>query len=85
METFTALLALCGGNSLVTGEFPSRRPVTRSFGVFFDLRLIKAWVNSREADDLRRHSAYYDVIVLHDFTRQMPRNPREWDKCTSAD
>ena len=25
----------------VTGEFPSQRPVTRSFGVFFDLRLNK--------------------------------------------
>ena len=38
METFSALLALCVGNSPVTGEFPSQRPVTRSFGVFFDLR-----------------------------------------------
>ena len=26
------------GNSPVTGEFPSQRPVTRSFDVFFDLR-----------------------------------------------
>ena len=41
METFSALLALCLGNSLVTGEFPSQRPVTRSFDVFFDLRLNK--------------------------------------------
>ena len=41
METFSALLALCAGNSPVTGEFPSQRPVTRSFGVFFDLRLKK--------------------------------------------
>ena len=37
METFSALLALCAGNSPVTGEFPSQRPVTRSFGVFFHL------------------------------------------------
>ena len=41
IETFSALLALCAGNSPVTGEFPSQRPVTRSFGVFFDLRLNK--------------------------------------------
>ena len=34
METFSALLALCEGNSSVTGEFPSQRPVTRSFDVF---------------------------------------------------
>ena len=40
-ETFSELLALCAGNSPVTGEFPSQRPVTRSFDVFFDLRLNK--------------------------------------------
>ena len=39
MEVFSAILALCAGNSPVTGEFPSQRPVTRSFDVFFDLRL----------------------------------------------
>ena len=39
METFSALLALCAGNSPVTGEFPTQWPVTRSFDVFFDLRL----------------------------------------------
>ena len=41
MDTFSALLALCAGNSPVTGEFPSQRPVTWSFDVFFDLRLNK--------------------------------------------
>ena len=41
METFSALLALCAGDSPVSGEFPSQRPVTRSFDVFFDLRLNK--------------------------------------------
>ena len=41
METFSALLALCAGNSSVTGEFPAQRPVTRSFDIFFDLRLNK--------------------------------------------
>ena len=38
METFSALLVLCAGNSPVTGEFPSQRPVTRSFDAGFDLR-----------------------------------------------
>ena len=37
METFSALLAICAGNSPVTGEFPAQRPVTRSFDVFFFL------------------------------------------------
>ena len=41
METFAALLALCAGNSPVTGEFPTQRPATRSFDVIFDLRLNK--------------------------------------------
>ena len=47
METFSALLALCEGNTLVNGWFPSQRPVTRSFDAFFDLllkkRLNKQW------------------------------------------
>ena len=41
METFTALLAICAGNSPVPSEFPAQRPVTRSFDVFFDQRLNK--------------------------------------------
>ena len=43
METFSVSLVLCVRNSLVTGEFPSQRPVTRGFDVFFDLRLNKRW------------------------------------------
>ena len=41
MKAFSALLVICAGNSLVPGEFPAQRPVTRSFDVFFDLRLNK--------------------------------------------
>ena len=41
METIFALLALCVENSPVTGEFPQQRSVTRSFDVFFDVRLNK--------------------------------------------
>ena len=41
METFSALLAICAENSPVSGEFPAQRPVTRSFDIFFDVRLIK--------------------------------------------
>ena len=67
METSSALLALCVGNSPVPVEFPSQRPVTWTFGVFFDLHLNKRWVNSREASDLRCHRAHYDVSVMHVF------------------
>ena len=41
METYSALLAICVGHAPVSGEFPTQRPVTRSFDVFFDLRLNK--------------------------------------------
>ena len=47
METFSALLAICAGNSPVTAEFLAQRPVTRRFDVFFDFRpnkrLSKQW------------------------------------------
>ena len=64
METFSALLALCEGNSPVTGEFPSKRPVTRSFGVFIDLRLNKRLSKQSRSRYLRRHPAHYDVTVM---------------------
>ena len=65
MEAFSAWLPLCAGNSPVTDELPTQRPVTRSFDVFFDMRLEKnGWVNTGEAGDLRRHCAHYDVIVM---------------------
>ena len=67
METFSGSLALCEGNSLVTGEFPAQRPVTWSFDVFFDLRLNKHWVNNREACDLRPHHTNYDVTIMLSF------------------
>ena len=38
MDTFSALLAICAGNSPGTGEFSTQKPVTRSFDVFFDQR-----------------------------------------------
>ena len=62
METFSALQAICAGNSPVTGEFPAQRPVTRSFDVFFDRRLNKrlrkqswGWWFERLSRPLWRH------------------------------
>ena len=54
METFSAQLALCEGNSSVTGEFPHKVP--RSFYAFSDRRLNKR--------DLRRHRAHCEVTVM---------------------
>ena len=47
------------GNSLITSEFPSQRPVTWSFDVFFDLCL-----NNCGAGDLRCHPTHYDITVI---------------------
>ena len=55
METFSALLALCAGNSPVTGEFPTQRASDAE---------IKCWVNNREAGDLRRLRANQYVTVM---------------------
>ena len=41
MEPFSVLLAICAGNSPLSGEVPAQRPETRSFDIFFDLRLNK--------------------------------------------
>ena len=66
MEAFSELLALCAGNSPVAGEFPSQRPVTRSFDVFFDLRLSK------------RHRAHYDVIVMPNASKASLKNTGQY-------
>ena len=62
METFSVLLAFCAGNSPVHGEFPEQKPVTRSFDVFFDLRLNKrlskqswGWWSETPSISLWRH------------------------------
>ena len=64
MKIFSALLALCAGNSQVTGEFPAQRPVKWSIDVFLNLRLIK-WLNKHSWGWwLRRYRAHYDVAVM---------------------
>ena len=64
METFSALLGLCAGNSPITGVFPSQRPVTQSLD-FFIWAWKNGWVNIRNAGDLRHHRAHYDVTVMN--------------------
>ena len=39
MESLFPVTGFCEGHSPVTGEFPTHWPVSRSLGVFFDLRL----------------------------------------------
>ena len=62
-KTFVNVKGVCG-KSLVTSEFPSQRPVTRSFEIYIYIYLTNGWANNRDAGDLRRHCAHYDVIVM---------------------
>ena len=68
METSSASLILSAGNSLVTGEFPSQRPMTQSFDIFIDRHLNKrlseqscGWISETPSRSLWRH-----CNVLHD-------------------
>ena len=61
---------LCAGNSPVTGEFPSQRPVTQRFDVFFDLRLNKrlskqsrGWWFETPSHSLWRHCNVGSIII----------------------
>ena len=60
METFSALLAICAGNSPVTHKDQSRGALMFSLICVW----INGWVNNREAGDLRRYRAHYIVIVM---------------------
>ena len=67
METFSALLALCAGNSPVISEFPPPPPPKGQWHRVLMFPLIcvwtNGWVNNRHAGYLRRHHAHYDVTV----------------------
>ena len=79
METFSALLDICAGNSPATDEFPAQRPVTRSFDVFFDLCL------NGEAGDFRRRRAHYNVTVMWALVRVMAWHlTYYWLQCLST-
>ena len=65
MKIFFGLLAICVRNSQVSGEFPSQRPVSGDFDVFFELHLNNDWVNNHEAGDLRHYHAHYDIILMN--------------------
>ena len=64
METFSALLAICSGNSPVTGEFPHKGQWRGPLMFSLICVWIDGWVNNGETGDLRRYRAHYDVIVM---------------------
>ena len=64
METFSALLALCAGNSLVPVNSPHKGQWREALMFSSIYAWINDWVNNREAGDLRRYRGHYDVIVM---------------------
>ena len=67
METFSALLALCAGNSPVPVNSPHKGQWCGALMFSLICTWINAWVNNPEALDLRRHRAHYDVIVMESW------------------
>ena len=67
METFSALLALCAVNSPATVNSPHKGEWRRALMFYLNCAWINGWVNNRDADDLRRHPAHHDVIVMHKY------------------
>ena len=64
METFSALLALCVGNSPVPVNSPHKGQWRGALMFSLIYASINDWVNNREAGDLRRQRGHYDVIVM---------------------
>ena len=64
METFSALLALCVGNSPVPVNSPHKGQWRGALMFSLICARINDWVNNREAGNLRRHRGHYDVIVM---------------------
>ena len=69
MEPFSALLALCAGNSPVPVTSPHKDQWRGALVFSLICAWINDWVNNREADDLRRHRGHYDVNVMIDPNR----------------
>ena len=65
MEPFSALLALCAGNSAVPVNSPHNGQWRGVLMLSLICVWINDWVNNGEAGDLRRHLGHYDVNVMH--------------------
>ena len=83
--TFPASLASCEENPPVTDGFPSQRPVTQNFNIFFDL-----YLNKRSSKQWRRRwfetLSHYDVTVMKyeelakcsTAVKRVPNDPLGW-------
>ena len=80
METFSALLALCAGNSPVPVNSPHKGQWRVSLMFSLICARINDWVNNHEASDLRRYRGHYDVIVMLQYEARCGRSghPLSW-------
>ena len=67
METFSALLAICAGNSPVPVNSPHKGQWRGALMFSLIYAWINDWVNNREAGDLRRQRGHYDVSIMDNF------------------
>ena len=65
METFSALLAFCAGNSPVPGQFPHKGQWRGALMFSLICGWTNGWLNNRETVDLRRYRAHYVVTVMY--------------------
>ena len=63
METFSASLALHEGNPLVTVD-SLHKGQWQALMFSFIYAWTNAWANNRNAGDLRRHCAHYDINIM---------------------
>ena len=64
MVIFSALLVICAGNSPVPVDSPYKGQWRGALMFPLICVWINGWENNREAGDLRRYRAHYDVIVM---------------------
>ena len=76
METFSALLAICAGNSPVNSPHKGQWRWALMFSLI--CVWINNWVNNRETGDLRRYRATYDVIVMIEDKEWTTQHSKWW-------
>ena len=71
MEAFSALLAICAGKSPVPVKSPNKDQWRGALMFSLICVWINGWVNNREAGDLTRYRAHYDVTVMRRIIKQI--------------
>ena len=72
---FPRQFTICAGNSPLRVNSPHKGQWRRALVFSLICVWINGWVNTREAGDLRRHRAHYDVIVMRICHSTMKTEP----------